>query len=222
MNEITTTTANELAEWQTSSDFTSEDLTIPKILLTQKMSKVLDKIEGARAGEFRDSLEWKLLGGKKGVDVVLFDYFKMWNVHEENGGRFLRAEPVTATDAKREFIANGTKNYYVHNYYALLANEDPAEAMPYLVSFKSTSAKTAKKLNSVFLKMRAKGLPISNFIVTLTSECLEGEKGTYYVINAEVTNRVTPDAMKFKALEWLKIVRSSQVKVAEDDGDIPF
>lgn len=175
----------------------SEDLRLPKILLTQQMSKfVTDDNVKARAGELRESFEGRLLGDSKTpVQIIPFYTTNTWTVKKEINGKFEfdKVEPRTATDSQREFEEKGKdgitrRNYRTLNIFCIIRGGNLS--IPYMVSMQSFSFKLAaqKFLNKGNI-LKAEGKAYANRVFNLSSQVVENDKGKFFAYSIETATK---------------------------------
>lgn len=187
----------------------TSEVMIPRILLVQKTTGLVET-HNAKFGEFRENIE----GQQVKPDVIIFGYFATWLIR--SGAKFIRVEPVTAENAGLpwDFEEDGEKmkRVYTYNYYCLLAGEDPEIAFPYLVSMASTSANTAKRINTVMMKMKRAGVPSWSKIFCLSSAREESDNGPYWTFGFSMGDEST-SRQKAAAEEWAQIIAEGARKV---------
>lgn len=215
---------------------TSQEITIPKMLLMQGLSKLVADGEAA-VGQIRDSLTGELLGGKvnakeeKAVNVIPFYSFRTWVVSKLDGEKwqYARQEPITAANenAALEGIEDGVRvrRDKVLNFY-VMRPEDVAKgsAFPYLLSFRRTSAPAGRNLSTYIFKggmvrneKYPAGKPSAATVFALTVEKQENDKGTFFVPKVAVT-RDSTDAEIAECKDWHALLARAVVK--HDDRDL--
>lgn len=215
---------------------TTQEITIPKMLVMQGLSKFVADGEAA-VGQIRDSLTGELLGGQvnakeeKAVNVIPFYSFRTWVVSRLNGEKweYARQEPITALNENLalEDIENGTRirRDKVLNFY-VMRPEDVANgsAFPYLLSFRRTSTPAGKNLSTYIFKsgmVKTKefpnGKPPAATVFSLTVEKQENDKGKFFVPKIAVARNSTMEEIH-ACYEWHQIISKSTVK--HDDRDL--
>lgn len=228
--EATLLTSTDLADWGVPTTMSSQDMVIPKILPMQGLSQmVVDGI--AKMGEFRDSISTELLGSiDKPVEIIPFYLQKHWDIMEEDGaGNFKWARTVPLVDNPMspdyndnwswEAEENGLKVKRVRrmNFFVLVASQVGQGAMPYVLSFKSTSLKEGKKLfTEMYVRNVRAGLPPATFTFVLGGKKEKNDKGTYVVPTLTRAGRTSPAALT-ECLSWIKLINSGAAKVDESD-----
>lgn len=216
-------------DWGVGTEVDTADLLIPKILLIQKMSKMVD--QGATAGEFRDSLDQTLLG-KGEVEVIIFSTFSTLQIHENK--QWVSTEPYTPANAllpwAEDIDGKKVERVRCYNFYCLTASGN--SSLPYCFSLSKTSAKTAKRLLTVFAKMQAGGKVSASKVFKLKAIKSENDKGSWFAVDFEV-GRDTTQAELERAHTWFNSIKKGGAKVhdtdevespivATADEDIPF
>lgn len=211
-------------EWGITS-LTSRDIMIPKILAMQAMSQPVISGE-AKFGELRDSLNGKILGGiAKPITFIPFYMDKCFVVMRVKDGKFKfhRTEAITAYTEDHEFECTAEdgqaeKWYRTMNYYVLLENElKNKEAIPYVISFRSTSARAGQKLaTTMFMKNIKAGKTPAAMIMELSATKTQNDKGTYVVLDVK-ESRPSTEAEVSEAFQWVKTVRAGKVKADHSD-----
>jgi hypothetical protein len=208
------------------------DIKIPRALLLQKMSKLVDQEKG-KAGEIRGSIEANLLGGtdKPFLFVPLYMY-NTWAIHEVGqGNKFVRTEPRTAATDKLdwEFVENGKpyKRMKCINVYILAISElESGEVLPYQLLFRGMSFDAGKTLSSIIAKLLMFGQPIYNYVFSLQTVKQENDKGTFFVF--DLTRALDKAGKKMSlsaehkeiAAHWMSQVRSGRVQVDAADDEV--
>lgn len=177
----------------------SRDMVIPKILLTQKMSKAVDD-SGAAEGDLIDSIEGINFG--KSVTGCVFHVGKVWWVYEDDTKeKFLKSEPVTAENEDASFEYRDL----VYQFSILV------DGNPYGLSMKGTSRQTARRLISLFTKKGG----TAGVIITLTGKKDKNDKGSYMVWDFKVERDSTIEEIK-EAREWFESIKRGAVKHSEE------
>ncbi len=238
-NEVTVKEENKVSTQVLTDDWgvpttPSQDMVVPKILPMQGMSKlVMDR--KAMIGEFRDSLSGNLLGSiDKPIEVIPFYLQKVWDVklQEEDGSyKYAKTIPLVEDPMAEGYNDNlpwegeedGRKVQRIRrmNFFVLLPHEiSGGGAMPYVLSFKSTSLKEGKKLyTQMYIRNFKAGLPPAQFLATIGGNMVTNTKGTFVVPQVTFGRKATPEELK-ECLSWIKLVKKGAVKVdTSDDTD---
>ena len=215
----------------------SSDMVVPKILPMQGLSKLVVERK-AMIGEFRDSLSGKLVGSiDKPFEFIPFHLVKVWDVQEQQADgsyKYSKTIPLVEDIMSKDYNDNlpwegegisadgkkvKVKNIRRMNYFVLLPDEiADGSAMPYILSFKSTSLKEGKKLfTSMYVRLAKAGLPPAAFTVALGGVMTTNPKGTFVVPQINQGRKTTPEELT-ECLNWLKLVRGNKnIKVDESD-----
>ncbi len=214
----------------------SQDLVVPKILPMQGLSKlVVDR--KAQIGDFRDSMNGKLLGSiDKQMEFIPFYLQKVWDIQEQQGDgsyKYARTIPLVEDPISKDYNDNlpwegeGTdkdgktvrvKRIRRMNFFVLLPEDvKNGTAFPYVLSFKSTSLKEGKKLYSqMYVRNLRAGLPPAAMLATMGGIMQTNQKGSFVVPSVSFGRNATQEELT-ECLSWLKMVRKSNVKIEEGD-----
>lgn len=208
----------------------SQDMVIPKILPMQPTSEFV--AEGkAVMGEFRDSISGALIGTiDKPFEVIPFYLEKSWDVQVMTEGQFKfdhtlplvenPLDPNYNDNLKWEEEVDGKLLRRIRrmNFFVMLPSEvEKGGAMPYVLSFKSTSLKEGKKLyTQMYVRNFKAGLPPPSYLVTIGGSRQKNEKGSFIVPNISLARRATDQEMA-ECLSWLKVIRKGAVKIDNSD-----
>jgi hypothetical protein len=210
----------------------SNDIVIPKILPMQGQS-VLVQDARAQIGEFRNSVDGALIGSIAApFECIPFYLDKVWDIMKWNEDdeqfKWDRTIPLAENPLVKEYNDNlkwedeedGVKIKRIRrmNFYVLLPKEiKDGSALPYVLSFKSTSLKQGQVLFTQMYKRNFKaGLPPAAFAVNIGGTKQKNDKGSFIVPNVAVGRASTPEELS-ECLAWLKMVRKGAVKVDESD-----
>lgn len=203
----------------------AQDILMPTMLLMQPVSKMVQD-EKAKGGEFRDSLESKLLAEKgKTVEVIPFGFHKTWVRFARKDGAqvFEGIEPYTPANAtrQREETVDGIdyENYETINYYVLIPDEIKSGIyLPYLIRFRSTGYMAGKRLETFRAKMAEFKQPLCFSTFHIGSEQAENAQKQKYWKPTVTRGRDTTDAELQAVKKWNDLVKAGRVKV--DDSDL--
>jgi len=206
------------------------DLLLPRILLMQGLSKLVAE-DKAKMGEFRDSLEAKLLGGKdKPLEFIPFYSNKTWVIFTMDGGKmsYSSTVPMTADNAgwDREDTVQidgkkvPVKRYAAINYFVLLPSDIAGgEPFPLVLSFRSTSYVAGRKLETHKAKYQRIKKPICWKTFLLTTTLQENEKGRFFVMDV-APERVTTDEELEEVATWYQVIKQANVRIDESEADV--
>lgn len=201
----------------------AKDIFLPKLSVMQSMSKAVQE-EKARVGEIRGSLDNNLLAEKgAAIEFIPFGVFKTWVRFTDVNGKaeYLEQVPYTPENATwdREVYEDGKKisNMETLNYYCLLPEEiKKGEFIPYVLTFRSTSLKVGKKLETFRARLQEfrKPLPFKTF--SLSTELVENEKGRWYLPALEQARDTSEEELN-AVKHWHNMIKVSKVRVDESD-----
>jgi hypothetical protein len=215
-----------LSEWGVEAgSLTSRDITIPKILPMQGLSKKVTARQ-ASFGEFRTSDNNALVGTiDKPIQFIPFYLEKVWIIfHEEKGNfKFKGLEPITPRNENlpyEEINAEGVKvrRDRTMNFYVLLADEvEKGGAIPYVISFRRTSLRAGQQLaTQMFVKNVEAGKTPASVVCELGGSSQSNDKGTFVVLNV-AAKRDSSASEVGTAFKWVKTIKQGQAKVDNSD-----
>lgn len=252
------TQRNELAKKETTSslslpeelqgawgteEVTSEDVTIPKLLLMHGQSELV--VDGkARGGDLVKSTSHEVIGNKEEpVRVIPFYMNKTWVLNELVGKKYeWRGEEAMTpqnSDQPWEFIMYKGKEYPIdtdqkdvqkngarwrrdraYNFYALLVDELNAgkSKLPIRLQFKRTSWKAGKNIASFFAECAMEKIPPAVKEWKISSELIKGEENTYQVFTTsmgDTTNVEHISVCKY----WYGEVTKNKDKYKDDTSE---
>lgn len=218
--------AQVMNEWGMANTLTAKDIIIPKILVMQGLSKQVTTGK-AVMGEFRDSLNGKLLGDieKSPLEFIPFLLEKVWIVFEERNGtmKYTKTIPMDAANENwpYEEVINGVKikRDRTMNFYVLLPSEVSAGGeIPYILSFRRTSARAGQKLaTTMYVRNISANKTPASTALSLLGTRQSNDKGTFVVADVQEKRGSTPQEVA-SALAWVKRIKAGQTKV--DDSDL--
>lgn len=233
MNEVAVKETNAVAvanlnEWGVPV-VSAQDMVIPKILPMQGLSDLVTERK-ANIGEFRDSISGALLGSiDKPVEVIPFYLQKAWDIMEESNGNYKWARTVPLIDNPAavgyndnwawEGEENGVKIKRVRrmNFFVMVRSQIAEGAMPYVLSFKSTSLKEGKKLfTEMYVRNVRAGMPPAAFSFDLGGRMEKNDKGTFVVPTMTRKDKSTQGEL-IECLNWIKTINGGAVRVDESD-----
>lgn len=203
-----------------TSQVSGADIVIPKIMIMQKMSDAVER-EVAKEGDFIDSLTEEVLGSiKEPLRFIPFHLTKTWIIQKDVDGDFVfeGIEEVNAANENRDWeeVIDGIKYRYQksYNFYVLLEKDT---SMPYVLSLRSTSAKTGRVLaTQMYVKNRQQGKVPPAYVMELGGVKEKNTKGSYVVGKVAVAGESTPENIQ-DCLAWYRTISAGQAKVHEED-----
>lgn len=224
--------AKMMADWGVQN-LTSRDVIIPKVLPMQGLSKKV--MDGqAAVGEFRDSLNNDVVGmaagfGKpeKALEFVPFYMEKTWLIFEDKTGtgndmRFSKTLSIDASNENwpYEEVINNVKirRDRTMNFYCLHPSQiAEGTAIPFILSFRRTSAKAGQKLaTTMFMSNVKAGKTPASMVMELSGIKQSNDKGTFVVLDVK-QKRPSSTAEVTEAFSWLKQIRAGAAKVDNSD-----
>ena len=198
-----------------------DDIVVPKILPMQGLSQLVAEGD-AKMGEFRDSLTGELLAAEgETLSIIPFHLEKTWLTTDANG-EFVGIEPITPANSDRQFedtdeAGRQVRNFKCMNFYVLLADKMGTGAMPYVVTFRSTSSKAGRKLATMmYMKNRSMNLPPAATVVDLFGKREKNDKGTYIVMDVKESRRSSNEELE-EAFNWFKVVQKGAARADHSD-----
>lgn len=224
------TEINDLAAWG-ETKVTAQDVTIPRILVCQPMSKKVTAGEAA-FGDFRESLGNEKVGDfNTPFEVVPFAMHKVFVEYElvqvkgEVKKEYLRVVPITPQNETLPYDDKETNEEgkvinisrdRVQNFYVLLPKElEIGGAIPHVISFRRSSSTAGKKLaTQMFMRNPAAGKNPAAVMMKISAKKETNDDGTFAVLDV-VPTKATPPEWQAEAFKWLTVVNSGKAKVDE-------
>lgn len=201
-----------------------QDVVIPKILAMQGLSNFVTEGQ-ARFGDFVDSVSGEVLGSiDKPIEFIPFLLEKTWIISVKKGDKFIfdRYEPVTVANENKPWteVVGGVeiKNEKCYQYYCLLPHDT---SLPYVIAFKSTSAKAGRELaTQMYVKNKAVGKVPPAKIMKLSGTKDEKDGNKFIVMKATVAGDSTPEQIQ-ECLTWYNTIKTSGGNVDQSDVSAP-
>ena len=207
--------------WGAGENVDYADLQIPRLLISQSLSKVRD--EGVADGEIYDSVLREKL--PQPVKMLVLEKFSTWReIILPN--RFKSEYPLTPENANQPREYEGDEGLIRRdkaiNYYVLLT--DPLAPIPALVSFSRGSHREGNRLLNIFVRM-AVGTPkrsSASQVVELRTEKASNDKGSWYVYKINMGRPATAEE-KAAAKHWAGVIakNAAAIKVHQEPEDVP-
>lgn len=222
--------AKKMSEDWAAPAVTQADVLVPKILVMQGISKLVMKSK-AKIGDFVDSLSGDVIGSMTNpIEFVPFFCEKCYVVMQKKGKKendqfaFKMQVPITASNESEEFEQTdketgfAQKWYRTQNYYVLFPKEiEAGTAMPYILSFRSSSARAGKKLfTTMFMKNLRAGKTPAATIMNMSGDLKENDKGTFVVTDVSEVRPSQP-AEVTACFEFVKLIKAGAVKADHSD-----
>lgn len=223
------------ADWGITAPQSSSDIEIARLLLMQKMSKLVDS-EEASPGQFIDSLTNEVIADKEEeFEIIPFHVEKVWEVHAEetpNSGKFKwkRFEPIIESPMASGYndklpwqdTEGGVSIRRVRrlNFYVLLPKQiAEGTSLPFLLSFRSMSYKMGVKLNTqMYMRNIRAGLSPAGYVVKVKSLKQDNDKGSWYIPSISLGRKSTNEEV-MEAKSWFDMVGKGKVRVHEADEE---
>ena len=208
--------------WGAGDSIDENDILVPKILVMQKMSKLMDKDPTLKFGDFVDSVSEEVVSNHaEGVEFVVFGHFK--TLLTFHGKEFEKSEPFVPSMHQLPFreTVNGieiTRSQALNFYVLLVKDIKDGEPFPYVLQFKKTSAKRGKKLSTEIRKLAAFNKPSAARVFKLTATEEENEHGKFLVFDISKVRPSTPDEVKL-AKFWYDAFKAKNVQVHETEDE---
>jgi len=226
-NEVVAQASTEVAVSAESSgtfgsQISAEDIILPKILLMQSISELVeDDTNAAKSGDFVHSLDEVVVGSKANnpVEFIALGMYKTIQTFEDN--KYVKTEswsPELAQLAYEETLGGKVVNRNtVMNYYVIRPSDiESMQVFPFVISFKRTSLKGGKKLATKLMMLEEFGAEMYAKTFKLVAKQEEGDKGKYYVMDI-VDGRKSNEVEIKQAIKWTSRLAASEVKVHESD-----
>jgi hypothetical protein len=201
----------------------AEDILIPKLLLMQNTSQLVTD-EKANFGDIVSSVSKEVVG-KKGseVDIVPLMNFKTWTLFDaDDPSQFVASIPFGADNANWnrmdvvEYEGRSVKPFITMNVYVLLASElGKPEALPHLISFRSTSYRAGKQMMNHFLMAKQSKLHPSAYTLGLGATKTQNDKGTFYIYDVSPKGATEPKHAT-QIRQWIDTLKAGMHKVDEE------
>lgn len=223
--------ADNFGDWGAPQPL-GQDIIIPKILPMQPSSVMVT--EGKAAfGEFRDSLSGVKLGSiVEHVEFIPFHVEKFWDIMVDTGNdqyKWMKSLPLIENPQDANYNDNlpwngeedGKKIRRVRrmNFYVILPDEvAKGSAVPYLLSFKSTSFREGRKIYSqMYMRNQRAKLPPPAYAFKLSGNKTKNDKGTFLIPTIEMGRASSKEEIA-ECLSWFNLIKKGGVKV--DDSDL--
>ena len=216
--------AMAMDQWDTPV-LSANDIVIEKILPLQKMSKKLeDRKAGYRYSELRSTMESRLFGDlDQGFEFIPVAMERFWVITEGKDKKFVGIVPENSENQNLPYeeMVDGkliTRVRFMEFYVLIPSDVKDGGAVPYLLSFKSTSLKAGKSLaTQMYVKNRAANLPPPATVCELTLEEKSNDKGTFLVQSVKAKRKASAEEIQ-AAFNWYTSIKSGAVK--KDDSDL--
>jgi len=203
------------------SEFTAKDLIIPKIMMMQPTSSMV--IDGkAVFGQFVNSLTGEVMGSfNEPLNIIPILLNKLFIVKRRVANKgtiddfeFVRYENVTVHNENLPWdsLENGKEiqRRLIRNFYVLVEGHGD---MPYMLSLKSTSSKSAQVLATQMYTLNALAkLPPCGTVMSFGATKEKNDNGSYVVAEFKPVKRTDKDICD-KAFNWFQAIKNGVIKV---------
>jgi len=212
--------STDLSAWGDAPKLSSKDVIIPRILCMQPSSKVVTNGE-AKFGEFKDSFGNTLGDVNHPVEFIPVHHEHCFVVMKLTDGQFSFSKivPITAENDDHEFMCENEEGqaekwYRTLNFYVLRPSEiESGEAMPYLLSLRSSSARAGREIyTQMFMLNRKEGIVPPGRVIALHGAKQKNDKGTFIVMSTKVVRDSSEEEVAC-ALQWFKTIQSGKTKI---------
>ena len=208
---------------------------IPFLSILQKTSPQADPdheafIDGAKAGQFLDTVAQDLLDGEKeDLNIIPVFYrraFIEWKTRDDGGG-FVAEHSVadalsmpTERGEKGDILSNGNQLVDTRYHYVILVRAN-GTLQPMVLTMTSTQVKKSKRLNSdLDLQIRGQGLKATfQTLYKIATIGESNEHGTWRGWHISRNGLVNKQAQLDAAVGFYKAIKSGDVKEATDSLD---
>ena len=215
---------DSLDGWGNVQDIDQSNVIIPKILPMQSTSMLV--VEGhAKMGEFRDSLSGKLLGSiDKEVEFIPISTEAKWIIFHD--GKYHKE--IAQTNYNKNWpIEDHIDGVHIKrvrciNVFAVLAEDiKTGMAMPYVISFRSTSYEGGKQVvTRIFQNVNLMKKNPSIYSMKLRAKRMSNDKGNWIVMTTAVGRRSTPEELDV-CKNFHVMMQDQKVKVDESEFKKP-
>ena len=225
-------------DWGYDQTTSEDDVIIPKLLLMQKTSQLVDdETSDAGVGDIVRSTTKEVLA-KKGspVEFIPLTTFKTWVNYDLSGSspKFAGIEPCTNDnkDLPWEYEVDGKemRRDMTLNFYVLLKDDlvkhveatelgSSAFLFPCLITFSRTSYRAGKILASHFFQCGHNRVPAPATTYKLTSERKSNDSNSWYVMDVVRSGETDPLLLN-ECREWWQILHTNSKSVKVDHSDL--
>jgi len=202
------------------------DLIIPKVVLMQPGSTLV--VDGlAKFGDFLNTTTKEVVGNMvEGLQIVPFFLHKLWHIMAKNDkgdfefSHIQKIETLADENLPWDDMEEGTpiKRVFVRQFYCII----PKLGMfPVAISFKSTSARAGKELaTQMYVINKSMGRSPAGTMVKLFGIKQKNDKGLTYGALSTTPLCAADPAVEKEAFNWFQILKTQEVKVAEDIEEV--
>lgn len=197
-----------------------EDIIIPKIMVMQKMSKLLEDRDELKVGDFIESLGDEKVGSiTEPLEFIPFSMEKLWFRSKQIGNKweFENVEAFNHSNSKRRYnetVDGETYKNELHMKFYCILPSDPS--IPYAITFKGMSQKVGKALyTQMYVKNKMAGLSAAGSVMSLAGSKQENDHGSFIVFTASVGRKAEAEEVQ-TALMWYKTIQAGEASTNSD------
>lgn len=222
-NQVATTQENALASnqsfdsWGSETVLDSNDIIIPKILLMQSDSKLVEE-EKAKNKDFVNSSTKEVM---ENIEFTPFDMRKVYKISVKRGNstEFAREEDWTPeNDERQKEWTDGDDTFIcqkIWRFYGLVKDE----GIPFVLDLRGMSFSTGKRLaNQMFIVNKVKKLSPAGYKIILGNEKQDYEGATKNVFTYKL-GAITPKEELDQAFEWYKTLKMKDMKLDNSEEE---
>lgn len=215
--------APALADWGQPEAVEVRDVVIPKVLVMQKTSDLVDEGKAAE-GDFVNSVSGQKLGSiSEPLEFIPFKLEKLWFISKKVGTRFelqeiIPYDPSNADMRYSEVISGEEWKRELHMRFYSILPSDPL--LPFIVTFKSTSQKYGKALyTQMYVKNAASKVSPAGYVMVLYGTKEANDQGKFIVPNFSVARKTSAEE-EAHCLNWFKTLKTSNHVVDESSEKV--
>jgi len=217
--------SKDVKQWDTGEKFRSaKDIVVSRILPMQGMSKLVTAGK-AKFGEFRDSVTEEKIGDlDTPVEFIPIRWELVWIIFTRlNKKEKYKWDSILQIDAKNDGLAYEEEDELTRRDRCLMftgLRTDDIKGIPSIVSFRRTSMKGGRKLQSLMEdRLKRAGLPPCHNVVKITGEKKTKDDDAYIAMDIEVGRKSTDSEIEI-AFEWFnKLKNMDGIKVDNSEFD---
>jgi hypothetical protein len=226
----------------------AQDMAIPFILILQGLSPQVKRgptqIEGAKEGDFFNSVTGAVYDGTEGIFFIPSYYRKAWVewTPRDAGGGFVKQHDsdailsgTTKNEKGQDVLPNGHLVVTTAYHYGLVVEPMSGKAERAVLSFTSTQLKKSRKWNSIMMNIQMQTPDKRNFtppmfsqIYKLTTEVETNPSGSWSGWKIELFGAVPNKELYSLGKKFALDLKAGMVKEAAppssapDESDVPF
>ena len=217
-NPTILTTLNTQDDWG-DVQVESKDLMLPRLVLQQSGSDLV-KDDKAKAGDYISTLTSDIYSKDGKVKLLPFYARQYIRVEKKVGNKFQfhRLDPYTGdipSIGERQEESETVKDYHVYEFFCLTEEG----GLPVVISFKSTSHKTGKRLfNQMYIANKQLGRAPAHNWIELSSANQESNGNRYKIMDFKLAEESNKEELD-ECLSWIRTFKSTTVFTGADSND---